>query len=83
MTRATARSTTPIERWFFPHVGRACQGVLFDTLKVAVRPMRKAGTKTGLKTTVNVFRNVDETGRHVSDELKANLPIPFDDLLPK
>ena len=25
----------PIERRFFPHVGRACQGVLFDTLDTA------------------------------------------------
>ena len=73
----------PIERRFFPHVGRACQGVLFDTLETAVRLMRNAGTKTGLKTTVNVLRRGYETGRHVSDEFKENMPIRFDDLLPK
>ena len=30
----------PIERRFFPHVGRACQGMLFDTLDTVVRLMR-------------------------------------------
>jgi len=73
----------PIERRFFPHVGRACQGVLFDTLETAVRLMRNAVTKTGLRTTVNVLRRVYATGRQVSDEFKANIPIRFDDLLPK
>ncbi len=37
----------PIERRFFPHLGRACQGVLFDTLETVVGLMRKASTKTG------------------------------------
>jgi len=46
----------PIERRFFPHVGRACQGLLFDTLETVVRLMRRATTSTGLKTTVNVIR---------------------------
>ena len=45
----------PIERRFFPHVGRACQGMLFDTLDTVVRLMRKASTTTGLQTTVNVI----------------------------
>ena len=35
----------PIERRFFPHVARACQGVLFDTLDTVVRLMRKASTQ--------------------------------------
>jgi len=73
----------PIERRFFPHVGRACQGVLFDTRETAVRLMRTAATRTGLRTTVNVLRRVYETGRQVSDEFKANMPIRFDDRLPK
>src|SRR5207247_7461971 len=38
----------PIERRFFPHVGRACQGMLFDTLDTVVRLMRKTSTTTGL-----------------------------------
>jgi len=73
----------PIERRFFPHVGRACQGLLFDTLDTVVRLMRNASTSTGLKTTVNVIRRSYETGRQVATDFKASLPILFDKLLPK
>ena len=73
----------PIEHRFFPHVGRACQGLLFDTLETVVRLMRRASTTTGLKTTVNVIRGAYETGRKVADEFKSSLPILFDKILPK
>jgi hypothetical protein len=73
----------PIERRFFPHVARACQGMLFDTLGTVVRLMRKASTTTGLKTTVNVIRRAYETGRKVADDFKATMTILFDELLPK
>lgn len=73
----------PIERRLFPHVGRACQGMLFDTLDTVVGLMRKASTSTGLKTTVNVIRRVYDIGRQVTDDFKANLPLLFDNFLPK
>ncbi len=73
----------PIERRFFPHLGRACQGVLFDTLETIVGLMRKASTKTGLRTTVNVVRRIYETGRKATAEFRENMPIIFDDILPK
>jgi hypothetical protein len=73
----------PIERRFFPHVARACQGMLFDTLDTVVRLMRKASTTTGLQTTVHVIRRVYETGRKVADNFKGTMTILFDDLLPK
>ena len=73
----------PIERRFFPHITRACQGMLFDTLDTVVRLMRKASTTTGLQTTVNVIRRAYETGRKVADTFKATMTILFDELLPK
>lgn len=73
----------PIERRFFPHVSRACQGMLFDSLETVVRLMRKAATTTGLRTTVNVIRHVYDTGRRVAAAFKAALPIIFDPRLPK
>ena len=73
----------PIERRLFPHVTRACQGMLFDTIDTVVRLMRKASTTTGLHTTVNVIRRVYEIGRKVADTFKANMAIRFDELLPK
>ena len=72
----------PIERRFFPHVGRACAGMLFDTLDTVVSLMRKASTRTGLTTTVNVINRVYEAGRKATDFMKQNLKIVFDKLLP-
>jgi hypothetical protein len=73
----------PIERRLFPHVTRACQGMLFDTLETAVDLMRKTSTATGLRATVNVIRRAYEIGRKVADDFKANMAIKFDKLLPK
>jgi hypothetical protein len=73
----------PIERRLFPHVGRACQGVLFDTLDTVVNMMRKTSTTTGLKTTVNVIRQLYATGRKVAADFKDTLAIVFDEILPK
>jgi hypothetical protein len=73
----------PIERRLFPHVTRACQGMLFDTLETVVGLMRNASTTTGLRTTVNVIRRLYETGREIADDFRANMTIKFDKLLPK
>lgn len=73
----------PIERRFFPHVARACQGMLFDTLDTVVRLMRRAATSTGLHTTVNVIRRVYQIGRKVADDFHDRMGIAFDDLMPQ
>lgn len=73
----------PIERRLFPHVGRACQGMLFETLDTVVGLMRKACTTTGLKTTVNVIRRIYATGRKVAADFKETLAITFDKIRPK
>lgn len=75
----------PIERRFFPHVTRACTGMLFDTLQTAVDLMRNASTKTGLRTTVNIIRRLYETGRTITEEMKEYIrsTIVLDDVLPK
>jgi len=73
----------PIERRFFPHLGRACTGMLFDTLEIVVNLMRRAATSTGLRTTVNVIRRCYETGRNATHEMKQQLRIKYDELLPK
>ena len=73
----------PIERRFFPHLGRVCSGMLFDTIETVVNLMRRAATSTGLRTTVNVIRRCYETGRNATDEMKQQLRIKYDELLPK
>lgn len=73
----------PIERRFFPHVGRACRGMLFDTIERVVDLMRRTCTTTGLRTTVNVIRRNYETKRNATEDMKQQLRIEYDDLLSK
>lgn len=73
----------PIERRFFPHVGRACQGLLFDVLDTVVQLMSRACTTTGLTTTVSVLHEAYAIGRKVARDFKRTMTIQFDELLPK
>lgn len=75
----------PIERRFFPHVTRACTGMLFDTLQTTIDLMRNTSTRIGLRTTVNVIRRLYETGRTITEEMKEYIrsTIVLDDVLPK
>ena len=73
----------PIERRFFPHVGRACSGMLFDRVETVVQLMRQAATQSGLRTTVNVMNKLFEIGQKATDEIKDALRTVFDKLLPK
>jgi hypothetical protein len=75
----------PIERRFFPHLTRACTGMLFDTLDTVVHLMRKASTSTGLRTTVNVIHRIYEAGRNATQAMKDTIrsTVHFDQLLPK
>ena len=70
-----------IEHRFFPHVGRACQGQLFDMLERVVKLIRH--TTTRLKATVNVIRRTYDIGRQVAQNFKANINILFEDLIHK
>lgn len=63
----------PIERRFFPHVGRACSGMLFDCIDTVVDLMRQTKTRTGLRATVNVIKRAYETGQKATEEMKENL----------
>ena len=73
----------PTDRRFFPHVTRACAGVLFDSLKTVVPLMRKTHTRTGLTTTVHVIRKAYELGRQVTEQALEALNITDAVLLPR
>lgn len=73
----------PIERRFFPHVGRACAGMLFDSLARVETLLRKTTTSTGLTTTVHTIRRAYARGRQVLENLYERIPISFADTLPK
>jgi hypothetical protein len=73
----------PIEHRLFPHVTRACRGVIFQTLEVARYYMAKTETTTGMKVDVSVLDKVYETGRKCAAGFKESMKIAFDKLLPK
>jgi hypothetical protein len=73
----------PIEHRLFPHVTRACEGVIFTSIELVKSLIEKTSTKTGLKVIVNPIDKVYDKGRQVMDGFKENLPIIFDEHLPK
>lgn len=73
----------PIEHRVFPHVTRACQGVIFHTMDIARQFIERTRTATGLKVTVRTLGNVYQTGRKCAADFKQNTKIVFDDYLPK
>ena len=73
----------PIEHRLFPHVTRACRGVIFRTLEVARHYMAKTETTVGLTVQVRVLNKVYETGRKCAAGFKESMKIAFDQILPK
>ena len=72
----------PIEHRLFPHVTRACQGVIFTSIELVKELMQKTTTTTGLKAFVHIIDKVYETGRKVAADFKQTMRIVFDDFLP-
>lgn len=73
----------PIEHRVFPHVTRACQGVIFHTAEIARQFIERTKTSTGLRVTVGVLDKVYATGRKYAQGFKETMNILFDDHLPK
>lgn len=73
----------PIEHRLFPHVTRACRGVIFRGPETVRYYMAKAGTATGLEVEVRILEKVYETGRKCAAGFKETMKIVFDEVLPK
>jgi hypothetical protein len=73
----------PIEHRVFPHITRACQGVIFHTVDIARQFIERTQTTTGLRMTVRILDQVYQTGRKYAADFKQNMKILFDDHLPK
>lgn len=73
----------PIEHRLFPHVTRACQGAILETVEIAKQLMKKTKTRTGLRVTVGVIKKIYQTGRKVAEDFKRAMRIRFDGYLPK
>jgi hypothetical protein len=68
----------------FPYVTKALQGIPLDSVQTVKELIEnRAKTKTGLKVFANIIDKVYQKGRKASQEFLENMPIIFDELLPK
>jgi hypothetical protein len=72
----------PIEHRLFPHITRACQGVIFTSVSLVKALIEKTHTQTGLKVFVHILDKVYQTGRTVAAGFKQTMRIVFDAYLP-
>jgi hypothetical protein len=72
----------PIEHRLFPHITRACQGVIFHTLDIVKRFIRRTTTRTGLRVTLKVLDKLYELKRKATDRFMETYPVHFADYLP-
>jgi hypothetical protein len=73
----------PIEHRLFPHITRACQGVIFESVELVKQLMEKTSTAKGLSVTVQIIDKLYQTGRKVADDFKDTMRIVFDEGLPQ
>jgi len=73
----------PIEHRLFPHLTRACQGVIFTSVELVRDLMANTTTKTGLVVDVTVLDKVYATGRKTAPHFKEQMRVIFDDDLPQ
>ena len=71
----------PIEHRLFPHLTRACQGVICTSLELVQELMATASTRTGLRVTVNILKKVYQTGRQVAADVKEQIRLVRDEAL--
>ena len=73
----------PIEHRVFPHVTRACKGIIFLSVAIAVQAMSQTTTTKGLTITVHVLPGDYPNGQKAPPDYKQAMQIIFDDDLPK
>ena len=73
----------PIEHRLFPHITRACKGVIFKNIELVNELMAQAKTTTGLKVFSTILNKTFKTGRKVADNFKETMKIQFDSYLPQ
>ena len=73
----------PIEHRLFPHLTRACQGVVLQNIELVKELMASAKTKTGLKVFASILDETFVTKRKVAEDFRERMRIQFDDYLPQ
>ena len=77
------RRGNPIEHRVFPHVTRACQGVVFESVELVEDLISRTRTQTGLSVTTSILDRVFEVGRKVAADFHTTCRILRDELFPK
>ena len=72
----------PIEHRLFPHITRACQGVLLESVEMLKSLMQKTSTRTGLRVFVDIVNKFYQTGLKLPQFIRTSLRTRFDRLLP-
>ncbi len=67
----------------FPHVTKACEGVIYENHEHVKALMEKTATKKGLTVEVDIIRKEYKTGRKPDQDLIKNTKIVFDEHLPR
>lgn len=73
----------PIEPRLFPHVTRACKGIIFKSVALVNEVISNTSTSTGLKVFTSILDKTFEIGRKVAHDFKENMKIQFDEWLPQ
>ena len=73
----------PIEHRVFPHITRACEGVVFESVPLVKQLIERTQTHSGLRVIVDILNRVYETGRKAAHHLQGALNIVMDSILPK
>jgi hypothetical protein len=73
----------PIEHRLFPHITRACKGVVFKSVELVNDLMARAKTTAGLIVFSSILTKTFETGRKVAEDFKESMRIQFDNYLPQ
>ena len=74
----------PIEHKVFPYVTKALDGIVLNNVETVKELIEnRAKTKTGLKVFANIIDNIYQTGKKATKSFLENMPIVFDNFLPK
>ena len=73
----------PIEHRVFPHVTRACEGMVLKSVDVVKSLIERTRTRTGLSVTVDILSQTYEKGRKAVEHLKTKIQLVNDTLLPR
>lgn len=73
----------PIEHRLFPHVTRACQGVIFKNIALVKELIQQTTTTKGLTVTVEIIDQVYDLNRKVAHGFKKTMRIVFDKVFPQ